>query len=259
MHSPTAPTGITTGLRTTPFSSHDKLKLNLNITSANSDEGQKPATTQKKTVSCVKPEGLCQSRRPLLQSLRRPVQTAARHASYALAIAILRTWRTCVTSSSGRPKEGRPLRSLAASTALRALAASLASLPWPTVGALSTPPVHDEVADDATLFAFMASRKKTPSDRPTDRLPVSLDEPFEDEWPIDFPGSILGPVTLPPTDLQVATIPSPPPSSPSTSPELGYYTCPTCHAEGDRGCPTCLGDGMIDRDAMKKFKEKKTP
>ena len=99
----------------------------------------------------------------------------------------------------------------------------------------------------------MASRKKIPSDRPTERLPPmnKPNEPFvEDEDPTDFPK------TEPPSDLESLT--EPPPHSPSTSPELGYYVCPACHAVDPSECDTCMGMGIIDRETMADFKKKET-
>jgi len=99
----------------------------------------------------------------------------------------------------------------------------------------------------------MASRKKIPSDRPTERLPMNeLDEPFVDsEPPTDVARE-----TEPPSDLTSPT--EPPPEAPTTSPELGYYICPKCKTIDLENCTVCMGMGVIDREAMKAFKKKET-
>jgi hypothetical protein len=66
-----------------------------------------------------------------------------------------------------------------------------------------------------------------------------LDEPFKTE---------------PPTEDARRT--EPPPEAPTTSPELGFYVCPVCHAVNPASCMTCDGFGILDREAMDDFKKK---
>ena len=89
---------------------------------------------------------------------------------------------------------------------------------------------------------FMASRKKTPSDRPTDRPPVEFDKSFDGE-------------TEPPTDIREQTLP--PSAELPTSPDGNYFVCPACHAVNSTNCGTCMGVGIIDRRAMDAWKKKR--
>jgi hypothetical protein len=98
----------------------------------------------------------------------------------------------------------------------------------------------------------MPDRKKPhDSERPTGRLLRPTDDPFDTEPPTDLASK---------TDPPEAEIPEATPSEArrrqSTSPELGYYVCPACHAENPAACDTCMGMGIIDRDTMDDWKKK---
>jgi hypothetical protein len=103
---------------------------------------------------------------------------------------------------------------------------------------------------DATLRLAMAFRRKFPSDRPTEKPPMVLDDPFDSEPPTDVA------LTEPPLSSDPTM---PPPSSPTTNPELPFYTCPLCEADNPADCNFCQGSGIIDRQEMDDFKKKRKP
>jgi hypothetical protein len=193
--------------------------------------------------SCA-PRG-CRCRCQSLWWLCRPltVLSAADRASYVLEILGRRTWQ----GASAATKNGAiQFFRLGASPSSAARASSFFAAKTASANALlcllASAPAARRCVEGLLHYALMARHKKKPAKFLKKRKPVNeLDPPFVEG-------------TQPPSDLDVPT--APPPRSPSTSPELGYYVCPACHAVDCEKCDTCMGFGIIDRDTMADFKKK---